>query len=64
MGQEPRLFQPHPSTSKRTSRKRGRPTPPSPAGYAWAWTGDVESTWEGLRTTLRALLGLSLSGVY
>ncbi|TBH21588.1 glycoside hydrolase family 31 protein [Thermus thermamylovorans] len=31
--------------------------------YAWAWTGDVESTWEGLRTTLRALLGLSLSGV-
>jgi alpha-glucosidase len=32
--------------------------------YAWAWTGDVESTWEGLRTTLRALLGLSLSGVY
>ena len=32
--------------------------------YAWTWTGDVESTWEGLRTTLRALLGLSLSGVY
>lgn len=32
--------------------------------YAWAWTADVESTWEGLRTTLRALLGLSLSGVY
>lgn len=31
--------------------------------YAWAWTGDVESTWEGLRTTLRVLLGLSLSGV-
>ncbi|WP_366747977.1 hypothetical protein, partial [Thermus scotoductus] len=24
----------------------------------------MESTWEGLRTTLRALLGLSLSGVY
>ncbi|MFN4071864.1 MAG: glycoside hydrolase family 31 protein [Thermus sp.] len=33
-------------------------------GYAWAWTGDVESTWEGLKATLRALLGLSLSGVY
>ncbi|WP_162798713.1 glycoside hydrolase family 31 protein [Thermus caldifontis] len=32
--------------------------------YAWAWTADVESTWEGLRTTLWALLGLSLSGVY
>ncbi|MCH1927520.1 hypothetical protein L6232_22235, partial [Shewanella sp. C31] len=32
--------------------------------YAWAWTGDVESTWEGLKATLRALLGLSLSGLY
>ncbi|WP_243029773.1 TIM-barrel domain-containing protein [Thermus altitudinis] len=32
--------------------------------FAWAWTADVESTWEGLRTTLWALLGLSLSGVY
>ena len=31
--------------------------------YAWNWTGDVESTWRGLRQTLTIMLGLGLSGV-
>lgn len=31
--------------------------------YAALWTGDVPSTWEGLRLTLMAVLGLSASGV-
>jgi alpha-glucosidase len=31
--------------------------------YAWHWTGDVESSWEALRQTVRALIGLGLSGV-
>ena len=30
--------------------------------YSWAWTGDVESTWGGLRQTIASVLGLSLSG--
>ncbi|MGB9704973.1 MAG: alpha-glucosidase MalA [Pyrobaculum sp.] len=31
--------------------------------YAALWTGDVPSTWEGLRLTVMAVLGLSASGV-
>ncbi|MDF1499112.1 MAG: glycoside hydrolase family 31 protein [Anaerolineales bacterium] len=31
--------------------------------YAWNWTGDVESTWDGLQVTLNLLLGMSLSGI-
>ncbi len=31
--------------------------------YAALWTGDVPSTWEGLRLTLMTVLGLSASGV-
>lgn len=31
--------------------------------YAAVWTGDVPSTWEGLRLTVMAVLGLSASGV-
>jgi len=31
--------------------------------YAAIWTGDVPSTWEGLRLTLSMLLNLSLSGI-
>ncbi|MEZ0319286.1 MAG: alpha-glucosidase MalA [Pyrobaculum sp.] len=31
--------------------------------YAAVWTGDVPSTWEGLRLTLMTVLGLSASGV-
>jgi alpha-glucosidase len=30
--------------------------------YAWSWTGDVESSWQGLRQTVSTALGLSLSG--
>jgi alpha-glucosidase len=30
--------------------------------YAWNWTGDTESTWQGLRATLATVLGLGLSG--
>jgi alpha-glucosidase len=33
------------------------------ARYAWSWTGDIESSWEALRQTIRSLLGLSLSGI-
>jgi alpha-glucosidase len=32
--------------------------------YAWNWTGDVESTWEGMRVTLQLMLGMSLSGIF
>jgi alpha-glucosidase len=32
--------------------------------YAWNWTGDVESTWEGMRVSLNLMLGMSLSGIY
>ncbi len=31
--------------------------------YAWAWTGDTESTWEALRLTVATVVGMSLSGV-
>ncbi len=31
--------------------------------YSWHWTGDTQSSWEMLRHTLHALLGLGLSGV-
>ncbi len=31
--------------------------------YAWAWTGDTESTWETLRLTVATVLGMSLSGL-
>lgn len=31
--------------------------------YAWSWTGDSESTWDGLRQTVPTVLGLSLSGI-
>ncbi len=31
--------------------------------YAWTWTGDVESSWRGLRQTVATVLGLGLSGV-
>ncbi len=30
--------------------------------YAWNWSGDVETSWEGLRQTIPTLLGLGLSG--
>jgi alpha-glucosidase len=30
--------------------------------YAWNWTGDIESTWEGLRLTIAMVLNLGLSG--
>jgi alpha-glucosidase len=32
--------------------------------YAWNWTGDVESSWEGLHVSLQLMLGMSLSGIY
>jgi len=31
--------------------------------YAWNWTGDVESGWDGLRQQVATLVGLGLSGV-
>jgi len=31
--------------------------------YAWNWTADVQSTWDGLRQQVSTLLGLGLSGV-
>jgi alpha-glucosidase len=31
--------------------------------FAWNWTGDMESTWEGLRLTVSAVLGMGLSGL-
>ncbi len=31
--------------------------------YAWNWTGDSESTWEGLKLSIVHALGLSLSGI-
>jgi alpha-glucosidase len=30
--------------------------------YAWNWTGDVETSWAGLRQTIPTILGLGLSG--
>ncbi len=31
--------------------------------FAWSWTGDIESTWRGLRQTIPTVLGLGLSGL-
>lgn len=31
--------------------------------YAWTWTGDVETSWQGLRQTIPTILGMSLSGI-
>ena len=31
--------------------------------HAWAWTADIDSTWECLRQTISSILGLGLSGV-
>ena len=31
--------------------------------YAWNWTGDSESTWDGLRLSIVHALGLGLSGI-
>jgi alpha-glucosidase len=31
--------------------------------FAWNWTGDVESSWEGLRQQVATTIGLGLSGV-
>jgi alpha-glucosidase len=31
--------------------------------YAWTWTGDVETSWQGLRQTVPTILGMSLSGI-
>ncbi|MEC4892751.1 MAG: glycoside hydrolase family 31 protein [Oscillatoria sp. PMC 1051.18] len=31
--------------------------------YAWTWTGDVETSWSGLRLTVPTVLGMSLSGI-
>jgi alpha-glucosidase len=31
--------------------------------YAWNWTGDTDSTWDGLKLTLATVLNLGLSGV-
>jgi len=31
--------------------------------YAWTWTGDIETSWEGLRQTIPTVLNLGLSGI-
>ncbi len=31
--------------------------------YAWNWTGDIETSWEMLRTSIASMLGIGLSGV-
>lgn len=31
--------------------------------YAWSWTGDIESSWSGLRQTIATVVGLGLSGL-
>jgi alpha-glucosidase len=31
--------------------------------FAWNWTGDVESSWEGLKVSLNVMLGMSMSGI-
>ena len=31
--------------------------------YAWTWTGDVETSWQGLRQTVPTVLGMGLSGI-
>lgn len=55
--------------SLRAHRPEQRPFILSRAGwaglqrYAWVWTGDTASTWEGLRQTISTVLGLALSGI-
>jgi len=54
---------------QRTARPERRPFIVSRSGwagtqrYAWNWTGDVESGWDGLRQQVATLVGLGLSGV-
>ncbi|HYA68862.1 MAG TPA: TIM-barrel domain-containing protein [Acidimicrobiales bacterium] len=54
---------------QRASRPERRPFIVSRSGwagtqrYAWNWTGDVASAWDGLRQQVAALVGLGLSGV-
>ncbi|MEA5515546.1 TIM-barrel domain-containing protein [Nodularia sp. UHCC 0506] len=31
--------------------------------YAWTWTGDIETSWSGLRQTIPTILNLGLSGI-
>lgn len=31
--------------------------------YAWTWTGDIETSWQGLRQTIPTVLNLGLSGI-
>lgn|GEM_PF-2455698 len=31
--------------------------------YAWTWTGDIETSWKGLRQTIPTVLNLGLSGI-
>ncbi|MCX7596157.1 MAG: glycoside hydrolase family 31 protein, partial [Fischerella sp.] len=31
--------------------------------YAWTWTGDIETSWAGLRQTIPTVLNLGLSGI-
>jgi alpha-glucosidase len=31
--------------------------------YAWNWTADTESTWDGMRTNLTTIIGLGLCGI-
>ncbi|AHJ29790.1 glycoside hydrolase family 31 protein [Nodularia spumigena CS-584] len=31
--------------------------------YAWTWTGDIETSWSGLRQTIPTVLNLGLSGI-
>ncbi|MBE9193184.1 glycoside hydrolase family 31 protein [Gloeocapsopsis crepidinum LEGE 06123] len=31
--------------------------------YAWTWTGDIETSWQGLRQTIPTILGMGLSGI-
>ncbi len=53
----------------RAARPDRRPFILSRSGWAglqrtaWNWTGDVESTWEGLRQQVATAIGLGLSGV-
>lgn len=55
--------------SLRESRPENRPFIVSRSGwaglqrYAWTWTGDIETTWNGLRQTIPTILGLGLSGI-
>ncbi|WP_422394206.1 TIM-barrel domain-containing protein [Nostoc flagelliforme] len=31
--------------------------------YAWTWTGDIETSWKGLRQTIPTVLNLGLSEI-